>query len=252
MSYNWAGDVIFRDTVIPDKRFVIGSLERGVPTDIREWLQPSNAEDKSRVLETALERMPGLPKSSRVGEFDRRAHMIWDFVARHVRYNLDKDRRGYDDFWLFAEETLCLAIGDCEDSSILLASLLIAAGISPYVVRVALGNVYAKGRLLGSHAWVVYQDEGGVWRLLESTLDAVPPYLPPAEAFSRPNAPRTYRPDFCFNGDHLWWIRPPADPRLRAPLGIHDYMQRQVRSGIVHAGMTSAFHQQFHEQYRGE
>ena len=125
MHYHWGGDVIFRDTVVPDKRFVIGSPTQPVATDIREWLQPDNAESKSLVLAHTVERIPGLPQSKRPGDYDRRAHAIWAFVARHVRYNLDKDRRGYDDFWLFAEETLSLCVGDCEDSSILMAALMI-------------------------------------------------------------------------------------------------------------------------------
>jgi hypothetical protein len=243
MSYNWAGDVIFRDTVMPDKRFVIGSPERAVGTDIRAWVQPS----ASLVIQDALARVPGLPRTKGLGDFDRRAHAVWAYVSRLVRYNLDKDRRGYDDFWLFAEETLCLGIGDCEDSSILLAALLVASGISPYVVRVALGNVYGGGRLIGSHAWVIYQDEVGIWRLLESTLDTVPPNLPAADPFTRPGAPRIYCPDFCFNGEHLWWIRPPADRGARPPQGLYDYMRRHLRSGIFHASTTPAFQQQFHD-----
>src|SRR5262245_24541790 len=103
---------------MPDKRFVIGSPERAVGTDIREWIQPANTENKNRVLGQTLEAIPGLPKTKGPEDFDRRVYLLWDFVARHVRYNFDKDRRGYEDFWLFADETLSLADGDCEDSSI--------------------------------------------------------------------------------------------------------------------------------------
>jgi hypothetical protein len=239
MRYNWAGDVIFRDTILPNKRFVIGSPDQPVATDIREWLQPSN----SLVIRNALSQVPGLPWTKGPGDFDRRAYALWAYVAARVQYNADKDRRGFDDFWLFAEETLSLGIGDCEDSSILLAALLISAGISPYCVRVALGTLYEGSRLIGSHAWVVYQDEFGIWRLLESTLDTVPPRLPDADAFTLPGAPQLYHPDFSFNGDHLWWIRPPARPDLPPPLGLEDYLRRRTQSGIANVPMTPQIRQ---------
>lgn len=238
MHYHWGGDVIFRDTLLPTKRYVIGSPEQAIATDVRQWVPPANTTSKNLVLRNTVAQIPGLPAGAGPGVFDRRAHAIWSFVAARVRYDHDKDRRGYGDFWLFAEETLSLGVGDCEDSSILLAALLVAADISPYVVRVALGHLYRGNTLLGSHAWVVYQDEGGVWRLLESTLDAVPPLLPAADALTRPGAPSLYLPDFCFNGDHLWWIRPPAP--ARPPRGLYDYMQQHLRNGIVHAEMTPA------------
>ena len=63
--------------------------------------------------------------------------------------------------------------GDCEDSSFLLATLLLASGISDHCVRVVLGKVISADGV-GGHAWVVYQNENGVWCLLESTLDSVP------------------------------------------------------------------------------
>ena len=143
--------------------------------------------------------------------------LVWDLVARCVRYNFDKDRQGYDDFWLFPDESLSLALGDCEDSAILLATLLIAAGISRYCVRVVLGNLYdAHGTLLGGHAWTVYQDEWGIWRLLEATLDHIPSGLPAADALTMPGGRQIYWPEFCFNDAHLWWISAGQQPKRRS------------------------------------
>jgi hypothetical protein len=240
MHYNWGGDVIFRDTRLPNKRFVIGSPDQPVATDIREWLRPAD----NRVFLDAVAKVPGIPRTRGFGDFDRRAHALWAFVARHVRYDFDKDCRGYEDFWLFGGETLALAVGDCEDSSLLLAAMMVASGISSYCVRVVLGNLYEGPRFLGAHAWVIYQDEFGIWRLLESTLDAVPPSMPPADAFTRPPAPRTYHPTFCFNGEHLWWIRPPAPRGTRPPVGLDPHLRQQFQSGIVNAGMPPAARQQ--------
>ena len=93
--------------------------------------------------------------------------------------------------------------GDCEDSSFLLATLLLASGISEHCVRVVLGTVTTPDGSFG-HAWVVYQNESGRWCLLESTLDAVPSQLTPADTFTVPGNEYNYLPQFCLNGSHLW------------------------------------------------
>jgi transglutaminase-like putative cysteine protease len=62
---------------------------------------------------------------------------FWNMCARSIRYTRTTSR-DYDT-WLFPDETLALKRGDCEDISFLIASLLIASGISPYTVRVAIG-----------------------------------------------------------------------------------------------------------------
>ncbi|HQN30857.1 MAG TPA: hypothetical protein PKX20_06995 [Methanothrix soehngenii] len=35
---NWAGEEIVRDTIVYDKRVVIGSSGILIPTDVRDWL----------------------------------------------------------------------------------------------------------------------------------------------------------------------------------------------------------------------
>jgi transglutaminase superfamily protein len=234
MLFQWGGDVIFRDTGLPSKRFVIGSPRTPVATDIREWLGYTD----NKVVLDAVNAVPGMPQSKEWGTFDRRAYLAWDFVTRHVRYTFDKDRQGYDDFWLFPDETLSLAVGDCEDSAILLGQMLLAAGISQYCVRVVLGHLFdAHGVLLGGHAWTVYQDEGGVWRLLDGTLDRVPPALPSADALTMPGGRHIYLPDFCFNGAHLWWIRPPNRPDVAPPRGLDEYLLRRAMAGVLNVEM---------------
>jgi hypothetical protein len=233
MQFHWGGDVIYRDTRLPNKRFVIGSPRTPVTTDIREWLGTGGTTPGGdRVLQSAVNGIAAMPAGSAWGTFDQRAHRVWDYVARHIRYNFDKDRQGYEDFWLFPDETLSLGIGDCEDSAILLAALLLAAGISPFCVRVILGKMYdANGVLLGQHAWTVYQDEGGVWRLLEATLDTVPSALPAADAMARPGGRQIYWPEFCFNAHHLWWIRPPNRSDAAPPPGLDEYLLRTALAG---------------------
>ena len=197
-GFNWAGNAILRDTVMWDKRAVIGNLGLYIPTDIRAWLSSPNSE----VIQRALLDI-GLPSVREAGTFDPRAWKIWDYVATSVQYVTDKSSFGLEDFWLFPEETLVLHKGDCEDSSFLLATLLLASGISEHCVRVVLGTVTTPDGSFG-HAWVVYQNESGRWCLLESTLDAVPSQLTPADQFTVPGNEYNYLPQFCLNSSHLW------------------------------------------------
>ncbi len=200
MSYNWAGDMVIRDTVMWDKRAVLGYPNIYIPTDIREWFSCADNE----VIRRALQEI-GLPTAREVGTFDIRAWRIWKYVAESVEYVADKQACGMDDFWLFPEETLMLHKGDCEDSSFLLATLLLASGISEHCVRVVLGKVVS-GDGISGHAWVVYQNEEGVWCLLESTLNSVPPRLMPVDPFTVPGIQCQYQPQFCLNASHLWRI----------------------------------------------
>ncbi|VVB70386.1 Transglutaminase-like superfamily protein [uncultured archaeon] len=198
IGVNWAGDSIVRDTIMWDKRAVLGNSNVYIPTDIRDWLSSTESE----VILQALAEI-GLPTSREAGTFDLRAWKIWDYVAKSVKYVTDKASLGLEDFWLFPEETLVLQKGDCEDTAFLLATLLLASGISEHCVRVVLGKVSGPDGIYG-HAWVVYQGESGPWCLLESTLDSVPARLALADPFALPGNQYLYQPQFCLNATHLW------------------------------------------------
>ena len=197
---NWAGDVILMDTVMYDKRAVIGNVRLSIPTDIRAWLSSA----KSEVIQCALNEID-LPSAREKGTFDLRAIEIWDYVAKAVQYITDKSAFGFEDFWLFPEETLVLKKGDCEDSSFLLATMLLASGLSEHCVRVVLGRISTPDGAYG-HAWVVYQNESGRWCLLESTIDSAPTELAPADPFVKSGNQYQYQPQFCLNASHLWSI----------------------------------------------
>ena len=116
------------------------------------------------------------------GVYSRVGANIWelfDFVCRNFSY-----RRDIGEFWQFPQETIALKQGDCEDTSILLTSLLRN-----------FSNAYA---VLGSykklsHAWVTSQDG----QILESTYTRAR-IVPDREE---------YRPYFLFNEEvaiELW------------------------------------------------
>ena len=196
---NWSGDAVIRDTVIWDKRAILGSQDIYIPTDIRSWLKVGGYAMK-RTLNSL-----DLPEARESGTFDLRAWKIWKHVSESIEYQADKSG-----FWLHPEETLNLCRGGCEDSSILLASLLLASGISDHCLRVVLGRVFFEGEARG-HAWTVYQCEDGQWCLLDSTLGHVPENLIPADTLAGQEEAMQYQPMFCFNRHHLWRIWPCRD-----------------------------------------
>jgi predicted transglutaminase-like cysteine proteinase len=85
---------------------------------------------------------------------------IRDWVAYSVNYKSDER----EDYWQSSEETLKLHMGDCEDFSILLCSLLRAYGIDPAQVFVALGD---DGEGEG-HAFIIEDwNQDGDWQRIE-------------------------------------------------------------------------------------
>ena len=77
---------------------------------------------------------------------------IRDWVGSNVQYKFDNVSHGQEDYWQFSKETLALRKGDCEDSAILLCSLLRADGVSARDVYVVVGETQGVG-----HAWVSFK-----------------------------------------------------------------------------------------------
>ena len=99
-----------------------------------------------------------------------RVAAAFNFVAVNVIYTSDRKQFGKNDFWQYSRETLgqvftdgdvAKMYGDCEDSSFLLASLLLAMGIPIQNVRVGISEV---------HAWVEVK-LGRIWYFFETTDD---------------------------------------------------------------------------------
>lgn len=205
IRYNWAGDIIRRDTIINDKRTVLGYPDIFIPTDIRQWIRPQRNEAMKETLDH-ISTLPSLIDKSE-GSFDKRAFLIWNYVISYTIYVYDKEAQGLADFWQFPEETLTIGKGDCEDSSWLLASLLLASGISPFCVRVCIGTIYQEGKDIGGHAFPIYLDEAGKCRLLESTLEYPQTKMPLADPLTKAGLKFQYVPEFVLNQYHLWQIR---------------------------------------------
>ena len=129
-----------------DGQYLVSVRYPGQRHDIREFVQPDNPD-----VVAAYSRYGPDPWS------------LHDFVCRNIDY-----RRDIGEFWQTPSETL-RGYGDCEDSSILLTSL-IRAGRSPNC-HVALGNLGGYG-----HAWCEYNGQ-----ILETTYTSARPIPDPQD-----------------------------------------------------------------------
>ncbi len=74
---------------------------------------------------------------------------IRDWVGNRIQYESDSEIHDEREYWQFANETLQLETGDCEDFSILLCSLLRANGWDSSSIHVIIGEQNDQ-----HHAWV--------------------------------------------------------------------------------------------------
>lgn len=89
-----------------------------------------------------------------------RLREAYNYVALNIRYVADITEYGYPEVWAMPDETLKRGVGDCEDLSFLLCSLLHALGVP---ARVVFGEWRGTG-----HAWVE-ASVNGAGGILETT-----------------------------------------------------------------------------------
>lgn len=221
---NWDGDEIVYDPVIPAQRTIPVAGKALYEIDVRQFL----AIEGNAVLRGAVEKMSaGLSDEMKAffhshtpGSWDFRVDVVRDFM-RTLQYRQLRDRRAKFvtralEAWLFPEETLSLGFGDCEDLSLLMASLLDISGISDYCIRVAFGEMVERsrgGERRWHHTWVVYKNELGVWEIIEPlahTRNSVAARKRAVEADLVPPARDVqYIPYYVLNRKHLWRVSNP-------------------------------------------
>jgi hypothetical protein len=99
----------------------------------------------------------------KLGQEDSPANRLreaYNYVTLNVQYAKDMTQYGFEEVWAMPDETLRRRMGDCEDLSFLLCSLLRALGVS---ARVVFGLYKGEG-----HAWVEASVDG-FGGILEST-----------------------------------------------------------------------------------
>jgi hypothetical protein len=236
-KWNWNGNDIVHDSAIPASRPLKakGKVIDKYQVDIRQFLTIENNSVISSALITLIEGLSDNDKlkfyKSDKGNFDFRVRKCQEFLSC-ITYINSKSK--YDQ-WQFPEETWELKAGDCEDIAFLLASLLAASRISDYCIRVALGTVVNHGskktKQQWEHAWVMYQNEGGVWEIIEPLLfvrleeDAKPVYATEGtSALPTEDLDIEYLPYYVFNRSHLWRVRT-CDPVIKKD--FQDYIQTE-------------------------
>jgi len=129
--------------------------------DVRDFLQHS--------IDDQLPTMGGVTD-------DERATRCRAYVQSFLTYQPDKTLYGVNEEWQFAPLTMQLKKGDCECGAILMANMMIKAGIPYYKVRIACGTVKMSiqpdAEQLG-HAYVCYYRDNGGWVVLDWCFDPI-------------------------------------------------------------------------------
>lgn len=214
-KWNWDGERIVHDSIVPSSRPPVGHNDGNYDVDVREFLVSERNVVMRRTLEIDIRKfISKLPdasweffRSRDPGSFDFRAHIIAEYVSNKIEYL----RSNGLDPWQFPEETLSLKSGDCEDRALLIASLLLASGISSFNVRVALGKfrTWTEGeRQDFDHVWVMYKGEAGYWQTIEPAHAAKIDKQAETERAMPEKA--EYVPYYLFNDVHLWQVQQPS------------------------------------------
>lgn len=248
----WEGDEIQHSPIVRSKRYIPGT-EQQYPIDIREFLLNSSNAVVTRAWHQAIARLDSAAdreavRTHELGSFDLRVRAVCDYLAHSVKYEPRRAHERGIDQWLFPDETLENRGGDCEDHAFLLAALILASGVSGYMVRVALGRLvnHRTGKAI-DHAWVVYKAELGNWIILDPLIytrdgkrqrGGSPKQLPgkrrvksagKREAEHSVDDIYEYMPRFVFNDAHLW--------------SIHDH--KHEHRGLEHYVGTRKFWKEF-------
>jgi hypothetical protein len=242
-KWNWDGDIIIQQPIVPSGRRIIGS-RKSYDIDVREYLTSDHNAVMVRVIRESIPRYLRKHGGSTVrfsarkqGSFDYRAAAITNFVADTISYKTGEGR----DPWQFPDETLILKTGDCEDRAFLLASLLLASGISPFNFRVAFGQMRV-GETSHDHMWVMYKTERGNWTVIEPlrlgrALDDA--HLPEVKQTLPPPPEVEYIPQFLFNDTHLWAVKDNASFEERDRFLRRDWKRLNPKfAGEVHLSIV--------------
>ena len=181
-----------RSLFLTDKRKVPIAL------DVRHFIQASDFFLEKIMKEEGIWAMSSA---------EEKALACLQFVMANVTYTPDKQSYGVDEFWTFPNETLALKKGDCEDMSILVASLLRNARVPAYRIKVAAGWVVAgKNAPLGGHAYPLFLRNDDEWVALDPCY--YPNKLPVSHRKPVKDDPNYKDVWFTFNDEYSWSNKP--------------------------------------------
>ena len=128
--------IIYQGRAIPNPQ---GNFQDKIKIDIRDFFNPYDA-----MVKEVAEKLTGK-------NHNETAYNCLMWIQKNVKYVPDKENFNLPEFWMFSFETLEAKTGDCEDGAILLANLMLSAGVPYWRIRLCAGNVNG-----GGHAYVVY------------------------------------------------------------------------------------------------
>ncbi|MFH7566530.1 transglutaminase-like cysteine peptidase [Oceanimonas smirnovii] len=147
--------------------------------------------DISREWESMLNDISALPEQERLSRVNR-------FFHRHLRYQLDQDLWGQEDYWATPVETLGRGLGDCEDYAIAQYLSLRMAGISDDRLRL----IYVRAKIGGPRSSI---SQAHMVLGYYATPSSDPLLLDSLTSNILAGSQRTdLTPVFSFNSEGLW------------------------------------------------
>jgi len=130
-----------------------------IPIDVRHMVWKDDCQLKDIIKNNCLE--------SDNNDFTALDCQTW--VVNNIKYVGDEKSAAIAEYWKFPNETIATHKGDCEDGAILMASLMLNAGIPNWRVRVAAGMVKPRPTAPeGGHAYVTYcRETDNQWVILD-------------------------------------------------------------------------------------
>lgn len=142
-------------------RIMIGSNKR-FRVDVRDFFS-LNDENLNNIVKSL---------KMNIQTDNQKALTCLKWIIKSLPYKTDKSNYGAGEFWCMPYETLNKMSGDCEDQSIVLANLLLIAGVPNWKIRINCGNVFEpiSKKQIG-HAYLTFFDEEKEkWVILDTSF----------------------------------------------------------------------------------
>jgi len=144
-------DKLYEGRMVGGKRFLGFKKQYPISVDVRRFIS-----DDDLATQALINKIFDLPVLSIINlPDDVKIFEIQQWVMENIKYYGDMASWGANEFWQFLWETDTLLMGDCEDGAILIANLLLNAGVAPWRVHVTCGWVKTD-KEDGGHAYVTY------------------------------------------------------------------------------------------------
>jgi hypothetical protein len=129
-----------------------------VAADVRNFIFPSDVILQKIISDNNLQ---GITFHDTVQNVQR-------WAVKNFHYIDDQSEFAVPEFWQMPFETIDIMVGDCEDVSFVIASLLRNAGIPAFRVKVACGNVQPSSTAPAQgHCYCLFLADDNEWRIID-------------------------------------------------------------------------------------